>query len=170
MVSRSRRVKPAPAESPASASICGHGRSGLTWSGRDRRHPTPVVDAGPQQQPDLVGARLAIARASRFGGAWIRASGPSTSRATATVAARSANSASGVDRIAVSGLARKFWMITSWMWPYSRPMRRIACRDSARSASVSPMPMRMPVVNGTPTRPASASTRSRTAGSLSGEP
>ena len=73
-------------------------------------------------------------------------------------------------RIAVSGLARKFCTMTSWMWPYSRAIRRIACSDSARSARVSPMPIRMPVVNGTPTRPASASTRSRTAGSLSGEP
>ncbi len=32
------------------------------------------------------------------------------------------------------------------------------------------MPTRMPVVNGTDSRPASSSTRSRTAGSLSGEP
>ena len=73
-------------------------------------------------------------------------------------------------RIAVSGLARKFWTMTSWMCPYSRATWRIANSDSARSASVSPMPIRMPVVNGTPTRPASSSTRSRTAGSLSGEP
>jgi hypothetical protein len=42
--------------------------------------------------------------------------------------------------------------------------------DSARSARVSPMPMRIPVVNGTPHRPASSRTRSRTAGSLSGLP
>ena len=61
-------------------------------------------------------------------------------------------------------------MITSWMWPYSRATRRIANSDSARSVIVSPMPMRIPVVNGIPTRPASSSTRSRTAGSLSGEP
>ena len=100
----------------------------------------------------------------------MRARGPRISRATATVAARSRSSASGMPRIAVSGLARKFWMITSWMWPYSRAVRRIAKSASARSAWVSPMPIRMPVVNGTPTRPASSSTRSRTAGSLSGEP
>ena len=56
------------------------------------------------------------------------------SRATATVAARSRSSASGMPRIAVSGLARKFWMMTSWMWPYSRAVRRIANSESARSA------------------------------------
>ena len=42
--------------------------------------------------------------------------------------------------------------------------------ESARSAGVSPMPIRMPVVKGTLPRPASSSTRSRTAGSLSGLP
>ncbi len=42
--------------------------------------------------------------------------------------------------------------------------------DSARSAIVSPMPIRMPVVKGTADRPASSSTRNRTAGSLSGLP
>ena len=106
----------------------------------------------------------------RFGGAWIRAAGPSTSRATAIVAARSDSSASGTPRILVSGLARKFCTMTSWMPPYSRAIWRMANSDSARSARVSPMPMRMPVVNGTEQRPASSSTRSRTAGSLSGLP
>jgi len=72
--------------------------------------------------------------------------------------------------IAVSGLARKFWTIISWMWPCARAADRIAKIDSARSVRFSPMPIRMPVVNGTPTRPASVSVRSRTAGSLSGLP
>ncbi len=89
---------------------------------------------------------------------------------TAMVAARSSRSASGTPRILVSGLARKFCTMTSWMPPYSRATWRIAKMDSARSVSVSPMPMRIPVVNGTPERPASSRTRSRTAGSLSGLP
>ena len=100
----------------------------------------------------------------------MRAPGPRTSRVTAMVAARSSSSASGTPRIFVSGLARKFCTITSWMPPYSRATPRIANTDSARSASVSPMPSRIPVVNGTLLRPASSSTRSRTAGSLSGLP
>ena len=41
-------------------------------------------------------------------------------RATATVATSSSSSASGMPRIAVSGLARKFWMISSWMPWYAR--------------------------------------------------
>ena len=86
------------------------------------------------------------------------------------VAARSSRSASGSFAIAVSGLARKFWTITSWMCPCARAAARIAKSDSARSTRFSPMPMRIPVVNGTPTRPASVSVRSRTAGSLSGLP
>ncbi len=106
----------------------------------------------------------------RLGGAWIRAPGPRTSRATAIVAARSSRSASGTPRILVSGLARKFCTITSWMPPYSLAIFLIARIESARSRAVSPMPMRMPVVNGTEQRPASSSTRSRTAGSLSGLP
>ena len=60
--------------------------------------------------------------------------------------------------------------MTSWMPPYSCATRLMAKIESARSASVSPMPIRMPVVNGTADRPASSSTRSRTAGSLSGLP
>ena len=72
--------------------------------------------------------------------------------------------------IAVSGFARKFCTMTSWMPPYSRATRRIAKTESARSAAVSPMPIRIPVVNGTLLRPASSRTRSRAAGSLSGLP
>ena len=86
------------------------------------------------------------------------------------VAARSSSSASGTSRILVSGLARKFCTMTSWMPWYSRATLRMAKIESARSAGVSPMPMRMPVVKGTLQRPASSSTRNRTAGSLSGLP
>ncbi len=77
---------------------------------------------------------------------------------------------SAAPRMAVSSLARKFWTITSWIPAYCLAMRRIAKSASTRSAGVSPMPMRIPVVNGTASRPASSRTRSRTAGSLSGLP
>ena len=49
-------------------------------------------------------------------------------------------------------------------------MARSAKIVSARSSRVSPIPTSSPVVNGTDWRPASSSTRSRTAGSLSGDP
>lgn len=55
-------------------------------------------------------------------------------RATATVATRSSSSASGMPRIAVSGLARKFWMISSCTPWYERATRRSANSDSARSS------------------------------------
>ena len=78
--------------------------------------------------------------------------------------------ASGVAAIAVCCLARKFCTMTSWTWPNSLCDLRIACRVSARSVSVSPMPTSRPVVNGMDSRPASVNVRSRTSGSLSGLP
>ena len=142
--------------------MSGHGRSGLTWSGVSGE--TPPQSSMPARRMRSYWAP------TRFGGAWMRAFEPRMSRVTAIVAARSSSSASGTSRILVSGLARKFCTMTSWMPPYSRATFLMAKTDSARSARVSPMPMRMPVVNGTLLRPASSSTRSRTAGSLSGLP
>ena len=82
----------------------------------------------------------------------------------------SSSGTSGADRMAVSSLARKFCTITSCTCPCRRWAARIAKTDSARSRTVSPMPTSTPVVKGTDSRPASSSTRSRTAGSLSGLP
>ena len=70
----------------------------------------------------------------------------------------------------MSGLARKFWTITSCTAENRREVARSAKIVSARSARVSPMPTSRPVVNGIDSRPASSRTRSRTSGSLSGEP
>ncbi len=161
-MSRSRRVNPASADRAASSSIAGQGRSGLTWSA--------VTGDTPPQSSMPARSMSANSSPTRFGGACSRIFGPSTSLAVAIVAARSSRSASGSFAIAVSGFARKFWTIVSWTCPCARAAARIANSDSARSTRVSPIPMRMPVVNGTPTRPASVSVRSRTAGSLSGLP
>ena len=120
MVSRSRSVKPAAAVIAASSSICGQGRSGFTWSGVSGE--TPPQSSMPASRMSWCSSPM------RFGGAWMRASGPRTSRVTAIVAARSASSASGVARILVSGLARKFCTMTSWMPSYSR--------DTLRSAKI----------------------------------
>ena len=46
----------------------------------------------------------------------------------------------------------------------------MASSDSMRSRRVSPIPMRIPVVNGTASAPARSRVASLTAGSLSGEP
>ncbi len=161
-MSRSRSVNPASADRAASSSIAGQGRSGFTWSG--------VTGETPPQSSMPARSISANSSPTRFGGACTRIFGPSTSRDTAIVAARSSSEASGSSRIAVSGLARKFWTITSWTCPCARAAARIAKIDSARSTRFSPIPMRIPVVNGTPTRPASVRVRSRTAGSLSGLP
>ncbi len=156
-------MNPAAAVSSASRSTCGHGRSGFTWSGVSGETP-------PQSSTPARSSAASCSGSDRFGGTCTRIRGPSTSRATATVARYSSKPTSGSARIAVSSLARKFWTITSCTWPCRRAAARIANSDSARSAAVSPMPTRIPVVNGTAARPASSSTRSRTAGSLSGEP
>ena len=74
--------------------------------------------------------------------------GPNTRRATAIVQAWSSRVGSGAPLMRVPGLARKFWTITSWMCPCRSCTSRIASSASMRSARVSPMPIRMPVVNG----------------------
>ena len=162
-VSRARRVKPAVAVIERSRSREGQGRSGLTWSGVSGETP-------PQSSTPAPSRALHSSRSTRLGGAWRRTLGPSTIRETAIAATYSSSPRSSVWRIAVSGLARKFWMMTSWTWPYWRAIRRSSKIDSARSVRFSPMPISRPVVNGTESRPASSSTRTRTAGSLSGEP
>lgn len=87
--------------------MCGQGRSGFTWSG--------VSGDTPPQSSMPAPIRSAYSSSTRFGGAWMRAEGPRMWRATAMHAASSSSSASGMPRIAVSGLARKFWTMTSWM-------------------------------------------------------
>ena len=91
-------------------------------------------------------------------------------RATASVHSRSSKSGSGAFAMRVPGLARKFWMISSWMCPCASCAPRSASSESMRSSRVSPMPMRMPDVKGTASSPASRIVSRRAAGSLSGEP
>ncbi len=162
-VSRSRRVRPASAATVRSRSREGQGRSGFTWSGVSG-------DTPPKSSMPAASSARHSSRSTRLGGACTRIFGPRTRRVTAMAARYSSSPRSSAERIAVSGLARKFWTMTSCTWPYCWATRRIAKIDSARSVGVSPMPTRMPVVNGTESRPASSRTRSRTAGSLSGEP
>ena len=54
----------------------------------------------------------------------------------------------GAACIAVPGFGRKFWTITSCTWPWRRCAAAMASSASMRSATVSPMPTRIPVVNG----------------------
>ena len=82
----------------------------------------------------------------------------------------SSNDGSGALAMRVSGLALKFWMMTSCRWPCARCRSRSASSASIRSSRVSPMPIRMPEVKGTFALPAASSVASRSAGTLSGAP
>ena len=88
----------------------------------------------------------------------------------ATVQRSSSAAGSGTFAMRVSGLARKFWTMTSWMWPNASCRSRIANSVSMRSSRVSPIPTRRPVVMGTDAAPARRNVSSRAAGFLSGEP
>ena len=95
-------------------------------------------------------------------------SAPRTSRAAAAVQSSSSSDGSGAPAIFVPGFARKFCTITSWMCPWRSWRSRIASSASIRSSRVSPMPMRIPVVKGMRSSPASRIVSSRTAGPLVG--
>ena len=82
-VSRSRSSKPRSAVRAASSSMLRPGPLGVDVVGRQRRDAAPVVDAG------AAAAGRHSSGPTRFGGACTRAFGPSTSRVTAIVAARS---------------------------------------------------------------------------------
>ncbi|CAH0327571.1 hypothetical protein SRABI128_06238 [Microbacterium sp. Bi128] len=86
--------------------MCGQGRSGLTWSAVSGDTPPQSSMPASISSPSSRGSE-------RFGGTWIRMSGPNTSRATATVTRYSCMSASGAPCIAVRGFARKFCTMTS---------------------------------------------------------
>ena len=69
-----------------------------------------------------------------------------------------------------AGCGTKFWRITSWMWPYSRCSSASASSDAIRSSGASPMPTRIPLVNGMRSSPAARIVSRRTAGCLVGDP
>ena len=56
------------------------------------------------------------------------------------------------------------------MWPWRSWTSAIASSEATRSSSVSPMPTRMPLVNGIRSSPAASIVSSRRAGCLVGEP
>jgi len=76
-------------------------------------------------------------------------SGPKIRRAVAMVHSRSSRSGSSELASLVSGLARKFWDDDFLGYDHGRRADpEIASSASIRSSRVSPMPIRMPVVNG----------------------
>ena len=155
---------PAAAVAARSAATSGHGASGFTWSMvTGETPPQSSIPASTRRVNDAVPGE-------RLGGACTLISAPKTRRVAATVQRRSSRLGSGAPAIFVPGFARKFWTMISWMWPWRSWISRIARSDSMRSRRVSPMPMRIPVVNGTRASPPRRRVASRTSGILSGEP
>ena len=104
----------------------------------------------------------------RLGGACTCTSGGSTSRAAA-IAHTSSSAGQGAARnMAVPGLGRKFWTITSCTCPRRACAAAMARSPASRVARSSPMPTRIPVVKGMDSSPAASSVASRRAGALSG--
>ena len=75
-----------------------------------------------------------------------RAAAPAGPRRSTSAAPRRGHG--GWPAMAVPGLGRKFWTITSWTWPWRRWESAMASRAASRSARVSPIPTRIPVVKG----------------------
>ena len=141
----------------------GQGRSGLTWSMVTGETPPQSSRPAPSRSPSRSGSE-------RFGGAWTWTSGGSTSRARAIARTWSSGGHGAAARIAVPGLGRKFWTITSCTCPCRAWLAAIASSASTRSTSSSPMPTRMPVVKGIASSPAASRVASRRSGVLSGAP
>ena len=135
---------------------------GVDVVGGDRRDAAPVVDAGVEQVGRAASARTGWAApaggrrraGSRGPGRWRRA--------------KSSCGHGGAACIAVPGFGRKFWTITSCTWPWRRWLAAMASRASTRSARSSPMPTRMPVVNGMASSPAASRVARRRVGRLVG--
>ncbi len=88
------------------------GSLGVDVVGGDRRDATEVVDAEVEQPAsDRHSGSAALAGERRLG---------KSSRAAAIVQWNSSSLAAGSLAIAVRGLGRKFWTMTSWTWPNSR--------------------------------------------------
>ena len=107
-------------------SRAGQARSGFTWS---------AVTGETPPQSSMPAASSGARSSDRFGGAWTWTSGGSTRRATAMAHCRSSGGQGAARDMAVPGLGRKFWTITSCTWPWrawEAAMARSAASWSAR--------------------------------------
>ena len=160
-VSRGARVCPAASVASRSTSSAGHARSGFTWS---------AVTGDTPPQSSMPASSSGPRSSDRFGGAWTCTSRGSTRRAAAMAHCRSSGGQASARAMAVPGLGRKFWTMTSCTWPW-RPCEAAIARSAASwPRRSSPIPTRIPVVKGMASSPAASSVASRRAGSLSGAP
>ncbi len=158
-MSRAARVWPAASVAARRVARAGQARSGLTWS---------AVTGDTPPQSSMPASSRGARSSERLGGACTRRSGGRMSRAAAIDHTSSSVGHGGWPAMAVPGLGRKFWTMTSWTWPWRRWESATATRASSRSARVSPMPTRIPVVKGMARRPAASRVARRRPGRLSG--
>ena len=170
---RARRRTPDRAEAAArararaSASPRRGARSPATAPPGSRGRSSPARRRPSRRCPRRAGAG---SRRTRGSAEPARAtSGPSRMRATAIVQRWSSSDGSGWEAMRVPGFARKFWTMTSCTCPCSSPSAFSASSASIRSSRVSPIPMRIPLVNGIESSPASRIVSRRRAGTLSGD-
>ena len=154
-----RELEPAALGRRAEQVELGPGRLGVDVVDRHRRDAAPVVDPGVEQPREVLGqVRRRLQRDLR------RQDQPRDGDRPEELLERRLRRA--------SPSACPAWRGSSGRSPPARAARppRSPRSASSRSARVSPIPIRIPVVNGTRASPASRSVSSRAAGSLSGEP
>ena len=154
-------MKPRSSVTVVRRSRSGHGRSGLTWS---------AVTGETPPQSSMPASSRTPKSSDRLGGACRWISGGRITLARAMASRYWSSGQDGTSCMAVPGLGRKFWTITSWTWPCRRWAVVMASRASIRSSRVSPIPTRIPVVNGMASSPAASRVASRRSGALSGAP
>ena len=161
-MSRGASVWPAASVASRSTSSAGQARSGFTWSAVTGDTPPqssmPASSSGRQLVGE-VGRRLHVDLGRAAPG------GPPR-----WPTARSSAGQGAARAMAVPGLGRKFWTMTSWTWPWRPCEAAMARRAASWSARSSPMPTRIPVVKGMASSPAASRVARRRAGSLSGAP
>ncbi len=152
-----------PADSVAvrSTSSAGHARSGFTWS---------AVTGETPPQSSIPASSSGVRSSDKFGGACTWTDGGSTRRAAAIAQTRSSGGHGAALNMAVPALGRKFCTMTSWTCPCRSCDAAIARNAASWSARASPIPTRIPVVNGIASSPAASSVARRREGSLSGAP
>ena len=147
----------------ASASSSRPRRLGVYVVHRHRRHAAPIVDAGADQV-------VLVARRRDWAAPGRASSAGRISRAAAMVHSRSSRSGSSRVRPLRGGLGAEILHDHFLDVAVARCRSRDRISASSRSARVSPMPIKMPVVNGTGSSPARRNVSNRAAGCLSGEP
>ena len=158
---RGASAKPRSSVTSRKRSSAGHGRSGFTWS---------AVTGETPPQSSMPASSSTPKSSDKFGGAckWIDAG--RINRATAIDHRYSSSGQGFALCIAVPAFGKKFCTMTSCTLPYLACAAARSARASMRSRRSSPMPTKMPDVNGMASSPDMHRVSIRRCGSLSGAP